>query len=327
MAMNSQDEPRIATNSHDDFQDDIRQSKPETHDEIDEQLAAIADFFDGLQTGVSVMVTRLEPEWCSGYLEEKEIIEGQEPIDINYLIKTWGGKRLRCRVRSKRGGNRGQWLRSIDIPLQTWDPLRRGQRIYPRETAEESETWTTQRPIVQEQKKSGLGDLGELMTLMASMRQSELATLQALGVGRPAAPPRANGDSQVSVALELAKTFAQLQRPPATEEGAGLELFGRALDLLKPQPPLPAPAIVSTGHRVAAPPLAEQLSQLPPGEAVGCLQDALRRMPSDRQEATMRVLLQGLRSTGMLDGDDEDDEDDEDDPDDDAQSSGDSTPD
>jgi hypothetical protein len=267
--------------------------------DIDEKLAEIADFFDGLTTGVSVMISRLEPEWCSGYLEEREIIEGAEPIDINYLIKSWGGKRLRCRVRSKRGGNRGQWLRSIDIPLQTWEPLRRGVRIYPRETIDEDETWTTRKP---QPKKNGLGDIGELMTLMSTMRQNELATLQALGLGRQ--ERNGNGDSSLSTAIELAKTFAQLQRPANNEE-EGLGLFNKALELLKPSPESSTPAIVSRQQPVS---LSDALSRLPPEKAVATLQEAMAKMTPDRQQSAMSSLLRALEGAGMIEDDDTDTE-------------------
>jgi len=269
-------------------------------DDIDEQLAAIAEFFDGLTTGVSVMISRLDPEWCSGYLEEREIIEGAEPIDINYLIKSWGGKRLRCRVRSKRGGNRGQWLRSIDIPLQTWEPLRRGVRIYPRETVDEDENWTTRKP---QPKKNGLGELGEMMALMSSMRQNELATLQALGLGR--AERSGNGDSSLSTAIELAKTFAQLQRPQGGDVDSGMELFGKALDLLRPAQSSPSPAIVSRQQPVS---LAEALSQLPPERAIATLQEAMSKMTPDRQQSAMSSLLHALEGAGMIEDDDTDTE-------------------
>jgi hypothetical protein len=276
-------------------------------DDIDEQLAAIADFFDGLTTGVSVMVSRLEPEWCSGYLEEREIIEGQEPIDINYLIKSWGGKRLRCRVRSKRGGNRGQWLRSIDIPLQTWEPLRRGVRIYPRDTTiDEDETWTTRKPSSSQQEKTRFGELGEMMALMASMRQSELATLQALGLGGRPSHAGNNSDRSVSTAIELAKTFAQLQQRPTNDEEAGLELFGKALDLLKPTPASSTPAIVSRSQQ--APSLSDALSRLPPEKAVATLQEAMAKMTPDRQQSAMSSLLRALEGAGMIEDDDTDTE-------------------
>jgi len=269
-------------------------------DDIDEQLAAIAEFFDGLTTGVSVMISRLEPEWCSGYLEEREIIEGAEPIDINYLIKSWGGKRLRCRVRSKRPGNRGQWLRSIDIPLQTWDPLRRGVRIYPRETIDEDEGWTTRKP---QPKKTGLGDIGEMMTLMSTMRQNELATLQALGLGR--AERSGNGDSSLSTAIELAKTFAQLQRPQGGGDvDGGMELFGKALELLKSPSSSPSPAIVSRQQPVS---LSDALSQLPPERAVATLQEAMAKMSPDRQQSAMSSLLHALEGAGMIEDDDDTD--------------------
>jgi hypothetical protein len=309
--MSSQKTPENASSNQDfyaDYPDENDQPSiampapaPPPPDDIDEKLAEIADFFDGLTTGVSVMISRLEPEWCSGYLEEKEIIEGSEPIDINYLIKSWGGKRLRCRVRSKRGGNRGQWLRSIDIPLQTWEPLRRGVRIYPRETIDEDETWTTRKPS--QQKKTGLGELGEMMTLMATMRQSELATLQALGLGR--VERNGNGDSSVSTAIELAKTFAQLQRPQSGDVDGGMELFGKALDLLKPSPSSPSPAIVSRQQPVS---LSDALSRLPPKQAIATLQEAMSKMTPDRQQSAMSSLLHALEGAGMIEDDDTDTE-------------------
>ncbi|MFA5435816.1 MAG: hypothetical protein WC372_07260 [Candidatus Neomarinimicrobiota bacterium] len=282
-------------------------------DRIDDQLAAISDFFEGLTTGVSVMVSRLEPEWCSGYLEEIDIMEGREPIDINYLIKTWGGKRLRCRVRSRRGRSSGQWLRSIDIPLQTWDPLRRGKRIFPLTDDPEGDngdTWTT-KPPAPAPARSGLGELGELASLMGLLQKNQLEAMQALGLG--ARQPRGdNGGTTIATAIELAKLLSASSAPASSNEDSSIELFGRALDILRPQPPAPAPAIVSSQSSQPVR-LADHLARLEPDQAVGCLQEALGKMPAERRNGAMAALLRALADTGILDGDgDTDDEADDD---------------
>lgn len=273
-------------------------------DRIDDHLAAISDFFEGLTTGVSVMVSRLEPEWCSGYLEEIDIMEGREPIDINYLIKTWGGKRLRCRVRSRRGRSSGQWLRSIDIPLQTWEPLRRGKRIFPRtdDAGEEAgDTWTTKPPAPE---KSGLGQLGELASLMGLLQKNQLEVMQAFGLG--ARQPRGdNGSTTIATAIELAKLLSASAAPSAGNEDSTLDLLGRAMDILRPTP-AQAPAIVSASQPI---PLSEHLARLEPDQAVGCLQDALAKMPTERRNGAMAALLRALADTGILDDDDDTDTD------------------
>lgn len=280
-------------------------------DRIDDQLAAISDFFEGLTTGVSVMVSRLEPEWCSGYLEEIDIMEGREPIDINYLIKTWGGKRLRCRVRSRRGRSSGQWLRSIDIPLQTWEPLRRGKRIFPRTDDagdDGGDTWTT-KPPAPAPEKSGLGQLGELASLMGLLQKNQLEAMQALGLG--ARQPRGDsGGTTIATAIELAKLLSASSAPASSNEDSSIELFGRALEILRPQPPAPAPAIVSQSSQPVR--LADHLARLEPDQAVGCLQEALDKMPPERRNGAMAALLRALADTGILDSDDDDTDDDTD---------------
>ncbi|MDD4934087.1 MAG: hypothetical protein PHO89_11575, partial [Methylacidiphilaceae bacterium] len=114
----------------------------------------------------------------------------------------------------------------------------------------------------------------------------------------------------IATAIELAKLLASNTAPASSSEDSSIELFGRALEILRPQPAPPVPAIISSPSQPYQPvKLSDHLSRLEPDQAVGCLQDALAKMPLERRNGAMAALLRALADTGILDGDgDTDDE-------------------
>jgi hypothetical protein len=98
--------------------------EPLTESELKDEytIERLDSFFAGLSPGVSILIQRLRPSWCSGVLEEFVV---DEPISLDYFIDTWGGELLLVKVRSKGGKLRG----SYKIPLHSFPPLVFGKQI------------------------------------------------------------------------------------------------------------------------------------------------------------------------------------------------------
>jgi hypothetical protein len=114
--------------SSEEIEDKNEQEEPEKSEserEYDKQINRLDSFFSALQPGVSILIERLKPSWCSGVLEEITVTD--ELIDLPYFINTWGGQLLSAKVRARGGLLKGCYK----IPLYTYPPLRFGEKIYP----------------------------------------------------------------------------------------------------------------------------------------------------------------------------------------------------
>lgn len=91
-----------------------------THDQTEKMQMAL----EGLRPGSHVIVTRLRPSWCKGWLEQVDYVDG-EPIDMEYFARTWGGEVLRLQVRDERG----KYVTQADVPMYSYPPRFRGQLL------------------------------------------------------------------------------------------------------------------------------------------------------------------------------------------------------
>lgn len=91
---------------------------------FDEKFRNIERILGDLQSGWTVSIARVRPSWCSGYLERIELLD-DEPIDLDYLVNTWGGEVLRLRVCDETG----TWRGGADVALRTYPPRRHGKPI------------------------------------------------------------------------------------------------------------------------------------------------------------------------------------------------------
>lgn len=85
----------------------------------DSTLERLESFFSELAPGYKIAVYRTKPREFYGLLEEIDVTDGHEPIDLMYLLKTWGGRELRLKVRNARG----QWVKTLTVPLFSYPPL------------------------------------------------------------------------------------------------------------------------------------------------------------------------------------------------------------
>ena len=95
----------------------------------DETIDKLDEFFGMLSSGVSVVIERLKPSWCSGFLEE---VPWTEDFGLEYLINTWGGSLLSLKMRGKKGQLGGTYK----VPLYSYPPLRFGRKLKPYDQGE-----------------------------------------------------------------------------------------------------------------------------------------------------------------------------------------------
>jgi hypothetical protein len=123
---------------------EVPDERTESERQYDEQIERLDAFFAAVQPGVTLLIERLKPSWCSGLLEE--ITVGDEAIDLAYFIETWGGQLLSVKIRGKGGRLQG----SYKVPLHSYPPLRWGERIWPNDRGERFREKDEQQPAAQQ---------------------------------------------------------------------------------------------------------------------------------------------------------------------------------
>jgi hypothetical protein len=94
-----------------------------TRDE--EKLNRAAKLLRNLQQGWKVSVHRTAPSWARSHLETFDVMDESEPIDIDYLIKRWGGQCLVVAIHDEKG----HWVSKAPIPAYSFPPKVYGQPI------------------------------------------------------------------------------------------------------------------------------------------------------------------------------------------------------
>ena len=175
-------------------------------DPIEDQLARIQRSLDGLRAGLTVTVARVRPTWCKGWLERIDVIEG-EPVDMDYLSRTWGGEVLRLRVCNEKG----DYKAGADVPLYSWPCRHRGRLLeapneepLPYNTGKTAEQAAT--PVPQ---GNGFGQLETMLKTMSHLSEQKKSDLVA-----------------------FAKLLPQFTTPQTSGLG-GLEQIGATLKMVK----------------------------------------------------------------------------------------------
>lgn len=88
------------------------------------QAAALSGAAELLQPGVTMLVERIEPQWCSGFLGYYELESGNVQDLYVYMKETWGGRRYKLTALSVDG--KPAWDMRLNI---SGVPLDEGQAI------------------------------------------------------------------------------------------------------------------------------------------------------------------------------------------------------
>jgi hypothetical protein len=312
--------------------DEIRKKSDRREEEIDN----IDEYMSGIEPGYTVVINRVEPEWAKGCLEELSVSETKKPIDLKYLISTWGGYKLRLRFRDPQG----RWVKHKDLELYSFPPLLYGQRIHQAEKnphlEEQNPPSQQMQPMMQQYypPRDDKQDILEMMALIQKMRSDDLQALGSLIKQQtppppPPPPPPIDPFKMLTGAFGLFTQFQQMKAPQTESDNDEiLGFLGKAVDVFaannRPQQEtrITPPTYTSVD-------LSDSLSSQDPESAVRILQTAVGKMDPDKQAKTMaallgsieniggtELLLDQLEKRGILDPNENDDEnaDDDDDP-------------
>lgn len=141
----------------------------------DERLERLTQELASIESGVTVIISRLQPSWCKGQLEKVTV--GEEGLDIEYLIRKWGGHLLQLRIQDANGHLRG----SHTVELYSWEPKRKGRVIKDPDAFEDDEQ-PIQNPAPEPVPQYGSPqlDLFRMFEMMNAQREAELSRMQAI---------------------------------------------------------------------------------------------------------------------------------------------------
>lgn len=268
----------------------------------DEQIVRLDNFFSSLQPGVSLLIERVKPSWCSGLLEEIQITE--DGIDLDYLIETWGGQLLSVKMRGKGGRLVGG---SYKVPLYSYPPLRFGQKIRPYDKGErflngdETAPAPAPAPPVVVNQPPGLekilSALPAIMPLVMNiMERSEARNQQNMNMMM--AMMKAQNGGGLADITKIGAVMTQLNELFRQNQSGGdagpseMDFMGQAMDVIKMFMSKPTPA---ASHQMMQPPPQARLTgkNAPPTVSTPKKAPAPVPAPAPDVDATVTALNPG----------------------------------
>lgn len=316
---------------------------PLTESELKDEytIDRLDSFFAGLSPGVSILIQRLRPSWCSGVLEEFVV---DEPISLDYFIDTWGGELLLVKVRSKGGKLRG----SYKIPLHSFPPLVFGKQI---SQPNRGDRFREDPPAASPPPPSIVQQTGlpteKLIAAASGLAPVLMQWMKAQEDRRRAEEDRRREDMQMMMKMMQSNQTSGLQditkvgavmsqlnelfkQNAPTGGGSEMDFLPHALDVLKTvmgsqqtkeqpkaritgpaAPPLPSKPPSRQGKVTPLPvvrpneggDVSAMIAQMEPARAVESVMEALGKMDPDKRDATIGTFLMKYQED-MSDDDD-----------------------
>lgn len=251
-----------------DYQDikpiEIEDQRSASEKEHSRQLEELDTFFTQLDPSLRLMVWRLQPAWCRGCLEEIYVANAREDINLQYFIKHWGGQLLQIRVR----GKRGTIEKSYTIPLYSYPPLVKGNRITeedlekPAKPVEPPIAQQTN-PVIMNQSSTNMDKIFELIPAIFPLwseyvKHQESRRREDMAMMIQMMKSQGGGISDITkigaVMTQLNQMFRQ-NNPDMSDSGE-LGFMTQALDVIKSvmnRPPQSSQVPEITGHRLTGP--------------------------------------------------------------------------
>ena len=271
------------------------------------ELEELDEYLSGIEPGYTLVLSRVEPGWCKGLLEEISVTQTSAPVDINYIINTWGGHKIRLRFRRPDG----KWAKFRDVELYTFQPLIYGRTIErsapnPHKQLEKSPEETAMvrhEPAPLEPPESKSREMLEIMEVIQRMRAADMQAMAAMVQAQQQnqQPPQ-DPFKIMNWAFTLFSQFQQARAPelPSSENDEILGLLGKLTDAFGSNkrsdrdtriiPPVAAPG----DNR----PLHEVLASMSPSDALSTFRQAVGSMTPDAQQATLNELIGQLEHIG-----------------------------
>jgi hypothetical protein len=278
-----------------------------TEDREQRELEELDEYLSGIEPGYTLVLSRVEPGWCKGLLEEISVTQTSAPVDINYIINTWGGHKIRLRFRRPDG----KWAKFRDVELYTFQPLIYGRTIErsapnPHRQLEKSPEETAMvrnDPAPLEHSESKSREMLEMMEVIQRMRAADMQAMAAMVQAQQQNQQPQDPFKIMNWAFTLFSQFQQARAPellPSSENDEILGLLGKLTDAFGANrrserdtrivPPIGTPGENRSLHEV--------LASMSPTDALHTFRMAVGSMSPDNQQATLNELIGQLEHIG-----------------------------
>jgi hypothetical protein len=193
------------------FQTEPDDGRTEPERAADRKIEALELELANLQPGVQVILERLRPSWCKGHLEK--ITVSDEGLDLDYIIRNWGGHLISVKIVQQGGRIRG----SHSLELYTFEPRRFGKLLKEPHRPGEDDEAGYQPPAPTPAPSNDMNVMREVFGLMNAARQSEVDTLRAIVTAQlqsqaqaPAPAPSTSAPNPLAELVKAANYYKQL---------------------------------------------------------------------------------------------------------------------
>lgn len=274
-------------------------------DIAEKKIQKLERILSGVSPGWQVAISRSQPGWAKGHLETIDVDDGDEPISLDYLARTWGGETLRVRVKDEKRN----FIGGTDIYMMSYPPKRWGKII--------------KDPANEEPANNGLQNLDTLLGIVDKLKTPngtdhtvdilKLLLKQQQTQTNPAPPPSSNINEFVKMAAafqQLKGIFGDASSPAPVEDN----MMGQLNSLLdtfmkirntQPKTPLITNKIASPNPPDSTANIRESLHALEPQKAAETILGVVGEMPSEQRNLVFENVLQML---GIADNNDNDTE-------------------
>jgi hypothetical protein len=206
-----------------------------------------------VEKGWKISIIRVDPSWCRGHLETKDVYDDSDQVDISYLIDNWGGHRLQLKVH----GEDGKIIGGGTVSLFSYPPkvhgqiLKRNQHYIPSpaELQAPPPPYYHQQPVsnpapqldlraivdllgkqkgtdvagllkvlefsqARQQPAAQLGSMADQMMGLLSLMREMQTVFGAMGGGNGGAAATDDQDGFAPIIAEVVKGLVQRQNPP-----------------------------------------------------------------------------------------------------------------
>lgn len=270
------------------------------------ELEELDEYLSGIEPGYTLVLSRVEPGWCKGLLEEISVTQTSAPVDINYIINTWGGHKIRLRFRRPDG----KWAKFRDVELYTFQPLIYGRPIersspnpHKDRPAEPETALVRHDPVSLEPPANKSREMLEMMEMIQRMRAADMQAMAAMiqAQQQNQHPPQ-DPFKIMNWAFTMASQFQQARSAelPASENDEILGLLGKLTDAFgfsrrSERDTRIVPPVGTPGDNR---PLHEVLASMSPTDALSTFRMAVGSMTPDNQQATLNELIGQLEQIG-----------------------------
>ena len=179
---------------------------PRNTDDLDRLTRVLSE----VDPGWKIAIMRVAPSWCRGHLETYEVYDPSESIDVNYLIRHWGGHKLHLKVHNERGHIVG----GGSIALYSYPPRVHGRLIEEDDYFAKNPVVTQVAPIVQQQPTAPAGgiDIMQLLSILQKGNKIELELAMKILDRAPSAPAQQIGNiaEQMTAMFGLMGQFREM---------------------------------------------------------------------------------------------------------------------